>query len=70
MVRKYAPVEKVVEAITRVPYHPLFFRENWYVQQYCYEVQQTTHCFFYDNGIKLWGNEYNMKTDTLSMVIQ
>ena len=33
-----------------------------YVQQYCYEIQQTTHyVFFYDNGIKLWGNVYNMK---------
>ena len=33
-----------------------------YVQQYCYEIQQTTHyVFFYDNGIKLWGNVYNTK---------
>ena len=35
-----------------------------YVQQYCYEIQQTTPYVlfsFYDNGIKLWGNVYNTK---------
>ena len=35
-----------------------------YVQQYCYEIQQTTTImffFFKDNGIKLCGNVYNTK---------